>query len=86
MKILSILLFLIGSLGLIRYSSHQDYGEFFFTCVQISLLIWGMNGIITGYNLDKIEYFKKNLGGLYVLFMLLVFVLFCIYCFIFRNH
>ncbi len=85
MKILSILLFLIGSLGLIRYSSHQDYGEFFFTCVQISLLIWGMNGIITGYNLDKIEYFKKNPGGLYVLFMLLVFVLFCIYCFIFGN-
>ena len=86
MKILSILVFLIASLSVIKDSSHQDYGEFFSTCTQLYLLIWGMNGIITGYNLDKIEYFKKNPGGLYVLFMLLVFVLFCIYCFIFRNH
>lgn len=81
---MSILLFLVGSFGLILLS-HQDYDEFFRTCVFIYILIWGMNGIITDYNLDKLKYFKNNSGRLYVLFMMLVFLLYCIYCFIFGN-
>ena len=85
MKIFSISLFLLGSLGFIILSSQQSYDEFCRSCVNVFVLNWGMNGIITDYNLDKLKYFKNNPGGLYVLFMMFVFLMYCIYCFIFGN-
>lgn len=86
MRFLSISLFLLGSFGFITLSSYQSYDEFFRSCVNVFMLIWGMNGIITDYNLDKLKYFKNNSGRLYVLFMMLVFILYCIYSFIFGTH